>query len=82
MSGQKRQSLKSGAFLWGRRRVEAGLSIKQLEVATGIFRGFLSRMENGVMFPTAEEYEKVEAAIAAAKTATIEGSVATAERPG
>ena len=81
-------SLRPGAFLWGKRRVEAGLSIKQLEAATGIFRGFLSRMENGVMIPSAEEYEKVEAAIAEAMSrrsggaATITSlSIRIAEHP-
>lgn len=65
MKGPKRPPLRSGAFLWGRRRVAAGLSIRDLEARTGIFRGFLSRMENGVMIPSAEEYDKVEAILAA-----------------
>lgn len=69
---QKGHRLTSGGFLWGPRRVAAGLSLRDLEDASGIYRGFLSRMENGVMIPTGEEFSKVMRAIEAAEAPRAE----------
>lgn len=54
-----RQRLTSGGFLWGPRRVALGKSLRELEAASGVYRGFISRMENGVMIPTGEEFDRV-----------------------
>lgn len=35
------------------------MSLRDLEAATGIYRGFLSRMENGVMIPSGDEFDSV-----------------------
>lgn len=63
--------LSSGGFLWGPRRTALGMSLRELEEATGIYRGFLSRMENGVMIPTGGEFEKVMRALEARATGTM-----------
>lgn len=55
--------MSSGGFLWGPRRVALGLSLRDLEDLTGIYRAFLSRMENGVMIPTGDEFNAVMRAI-------------------
>ena len=60
-----KQPLRSGGFAWGRERVSAGISLKELEERTGINAGFLSRMENGRMVPTAEEFDRVMAVLRA-----------------
>jgi len=41
------------------------MSLRELEEATGIYRAFLSRMENGVMIPTGDEFDTVMRAIEA-----------------
>lgn len=65
MIAPRRLSLRSGGFLWGPRRVALGMSLRELEEATGIYRAFLSRMENGVMIPTGDEFDTVMRAIEA-----------------
>jgi transcriptional regulator with XRE-family HTH domain len=64
-----RLPLRSGGFLWGPRRVRLGLSLRELEEQSGVYRGFLSRMENGVMIPTADEFARVMLALDAAEPA-------------
>jgi transcriptional regulator with XRE-family HTH domain len=55
----KQQALRAGPALWGQRRAESGISLRALETATGIYRGDLSKMERGRLFPTAEEFRLV-----------------------
>lgn len=64
-----RLPLHSGGSLWGPERVAAGVSIKELALAARINTGFLSRMENGRMIPTSEEYRRVTEALAKLKMA-------------
>lgn len=64
MEAARRPALHSGGFAWGHRRVAAGISIRQLAKEAGINKGTLSYVERGRMIPTAEEYEKVNAALA------------------
>ena len=81
MAERTRQSLHSGGSLWGPERVVSGVSIKQLAAAAKINHGFLSRMENGYMFPKPEEYARITSALKrlqAEKATTLEPS-ATAE---
>ncbi len=59
------RQLRSGGSLWGPERVEAGLSLRELERRTGINAGFLSRMEHGRMVPTSTEFHLVMAALEA-----------------
>jgi transcriptional regulator with XRE-family HTH domain len=40
-------------------RKAAGLSIRGLETATGINRGKLSQLENGIMLPNEEQVRKI-----------------------
>ena len=47
-------------------RIEAGLSIRQLEVRTGINRGMLSLYERGRYLPTLDEQQRIVAALEAA----------------
>lgn len=68
--------LRTGGSLWGPERVAAGLSLRDLESATRISRGFLSRMENGRMIPTSAEYQRIMAALETLKgTSQTEGVV-------
>jgi len=61
----KRQ-LKTGPHLWGPRRRELGISLRELEAATGINRGLLSYMENRGLQPSGDEFDKVMTALEAA----------------
>jgi transcriptional regulator with XRE-family HTH domain len=54
-----RQGLKSTGFVWGRRRVELGLSVRDLARLSGVNAGDLSKFENGRMIPRAEEFDRV-----------------------
>jgi transcriptional regulator with XRE-family HTH domain len=74
-----RQPLRSGGFLWGPERVASGISIDQLAKEAGINVGFLSRMENGVMIPRAEEYQRVHSALKRLQAASIESSATAGE---
>jgi len=74
------QTLRSGGFLWGPERVASGISIGQLAKEAGINIGFLSRMENGLMIPRAEEYQRVHSALKRLQqSATIESSATAGE---
>lgn len=68
MARGKRRLTTQGA-LWGAQRVELGMSLRELQAATGIFRGFLSRMEAGVMIPSNDEFARVMAALRAREAA-------------
>jgi predicted transcriptional regulator len=63
-----------GAF--GPLRVRLGLSLRDLQVRSGVAHGLLSMMESGRMFPTADEWEKIHHALAdseaAKKAAAVE----------
>lgn len=58
--------LRAGSSEWGRRRLEAGLSIRDLEARTGIHRTTLSLLERGRLVPTPEESTKILAVYAEA----------------
>lgn len=73
--------LSSGGFLWGSRRTALGLSLRDLEDATGIYRGFLSRMENGVMIPTGEEFDKVMRVLEARAAGTLGADAPASAQP-
>ena len=62
------QALVCGPFLWGPRRGDLRISLRALEKATGIYRGDLSKMERGRLFPTAAEYDAVVAALVKGET--------------
>lgn len=51
--------LRTGGQLWGPRRVEMGISLRELSKRSGISRGFLSLMENGRMVPRGDEFDRV-----------------------
>lgn len=63
---RRRYELVAGPRLWGPRRVQLNISLRELEKATGINRGDLSRMENRGMEPTSEEFDRIMAALEAA----------------
>jgi len=54
-----RQALRTTGFVWGRRRVELGLSVRDLARLSGVSAGLLSHFENGRMIPRADEFDKV-----------------------
>jgi transcriptional regulator with XRE-family HTH domain len=58
-----KQPNRTGGHLWGPRRVEAAVSIKQLAAASGIAQGTISMMEHGRFIPTADEQATIEAAL-------------------
>ena len=58
-------TLRTGGRLWGPRRVALGVSIRQLEVLSGVARPFLSLAENGRYIPSGEQYDAVERALRA-----------------
>ncbi len=57
------QKHKTGGRLWGARRVNRGISLRELAEASGINRGLLSFFENGRMTPTSGEYDLIIAAL-------------------
>lgn len=61
--------LRTGGRLWGPRRVALGISMRQLEVLSGIARPWLSMAENGRYIPTGEQYDAVERALRAVEEA-------------
>lgn len=67
---QARWRLRPGPTDWGRRRVEAGLSLRDLEAATGINRFYLSMLEKGRWLPTPDEVERIMAATAPTESTT------------
>lgn len=56
--------VRSGGRLWGRQRVEHGISLARLSEASGVSKGLISLMETGRMIPTSEEYDAITAALA------------------
>lgn len=75
------QRLKTGGFVWGRRRVDLGLSLRQLSEESGISRGLLSMMETGRMVPKAEEFQKATAALDAVEKRTTAPSATHPPEP-
>lgn len=55
----RNQKLVTNGFVWGRLRVDAGLSLTNLSELTGINVGTLSHYENGRMVPTADDFDAV-----------------------
>jgi transcriptional regulator with XRE-family HTH domain len=58
--------------------VAFGITIRQLAKEANVNRGFLSRMENGVMIPTGEEYIEIHAALKRLRESASIGVSATA----
>ena len=76
----RHRSARSGVFLWGPERVASGITIRQLAKEANINRGFLSRMENGVMIPTGDEYTAIHSALKRLQaSASIESSATAGE---
>ena len=63
MRNRGKRQLKPGPTDWGRRRVEADLSIRDLADLTGINTGLLSMLERGRWLPTPDEAERITAAL-------------------
>lgn len=73
-----RMPLRTKGQAWGPRRVELGVSLRDLSTRSGINRGDLSKIEAGRMVPTANEFQRVMAVLeeeAAAQGRTASGSV-------
>jgi hypothetical protein len=58
-AGRTTKPLATGGSAWGPKRVELGLSIRELSERTGVNRGILSMAETGRLIPTAEEWTAV-----------------------
>lgn len=56
---RKGTRLRAGSSEWGQRRLQAGLSIRDVEAVTGIHRTTLSMLERGRLVPTPEESAKI-----------------------
>lgn len=63
MTKRGRRKLRAGDSLWGRLRVNADVSIRDLEAATGVHRTTLSMLERGRLVPTPEEAEAIMSAL-------------------
>ena len=48
---------------WSERRIAAGLSMRQLALASGVSRGLISLIERGRYTPTASEAQRLLAAL-------------------
>lgn len=59
MRNRGKRQLRPGPTEWGKRRVEADLSIRDLEELTGINSGLLSMLERGRWLPTPDEAERI-----------------------
>lgn len=57
------QPLRTRGFVWGKRRVELGVSMSELSRLSGVSKGLLSMMEAGRLIPTEDEYGRVTAAL-------------------
>jgi transcriptional regulator with XRE-family HTH domain len=68
------QRFTTGGFVWGQRRIEAGVSMRELARLSGVASPILSQCERGRMIPTAEEFSKVMAALEAAVSREAAGS--------
>ena len=64
MAKRKYQPPRTGGHLWGRRRVEAGVTLSALSAECGVNKGVLSLMENGRVIPTSQEYDAIIDALA------------------
>lgn len=64
MTKTRKLPLRTRGFAWGHKRVQLGVSMRQLEAASGINRAMLSLAEAGRLVPTGAEYDAVMAALA------------------
>jgi len=81
MKRRGRRKLRAQSSQWSRLRVDADVSIRDLEEATGVHRTTLSLLEAGRLVPTPEEADAILSALKrlqAEKATTLEPS-ATAE---
>jgi len=81
MKRRGRRKLRAQSSQWSRLRVDADVSIRDLEEATGVHRTTLSLLEAGRLVPTPEEADAILSALKrlqAEKVTTLEPS-ATAE---
>lgn len=69
---QPRWHLRPGPTDWGRLRVEADLSLRDLERLTGINRGYLSMLERGRYLPSPDETRRILNALEGAKKVPVE----------
>ena len=58
---------RTAGYAWGPERVRLGLSLRRLRDLSGVPVPYLSMIESGRAIPTAEEWERVTAALARAK---------------
>jgi transcriptional regulator with XRE-family HTH domain len=77
MTTTRKLPLRTKGFAWGHKRVQLGVSMRQLEAASGINRSMLSLAEAGRLVPTGTEYDAVMAALAAVEANGKEGSSGT-----
>jgi transcriptional regulator with XRE-family HTH domain len=59
----KNGRFRSTGFAWGRKRVELGISMRDLEKRSGVNKAILSLIENGRMVPTVDEFDAVTAVL-------------------
>lgn len=59
---QPKGARRAGRFLWGPRRLAAGISIAELAERSQVNRGNLSRAENGIGSLSGAQFERVMAA--------------------
>lgn len=57
------QPLRTKGFVWGKRRVALGVSMRELAELASVSKGMLSLMEAGRLIPTEDEYDRVTAAL-------------------
>lgn len=72
MDKRRQPPLRTGGRAWGPQRVALGLSLDRLSALSGVHKAILSQVENGRIIPSAEEYQRVTAAL----STYIEGEVA------